>query len=403
MFGAGNRRRPNEQQVSLRQALRNRGGGVSINAPAPTDIEDNTRLRKNHAPGGLDWLNIQAFAPSALQNAFEKIRQDAHLPAGLKQVWDGVMTDDESPGGTSHNPPSRLRDSLGGLGSTLSGLGTSTPSPPMAPKPVAKSMRSALQARGGYIRANPTPDPERQPEPAADGAGDGAEPVAPAAHAQSAVDEAETQPSLTTSPLVDSPVLDPVVEDSEAPHATLETQAEVEAPVAVDESQEAATDAAGASAASGGAAAGVIGGTSGDDVADVEVAAEAAGETVGEAEAADDAAAKAQSVLKRRTATAPEQEQKPLPDFRAVELKRSLTTPVEQSPQVSSFGEVRNFWGKKSAMGFAGPSAGTTSRLSKNEAQATLQRLMSAGRAVDFDEVRRLRKLCDELEPRGVR
>jgi len=59
--------------------------------------------------------------------------------------------------------------------------------------------------------------------------------------------------------------------------------------------------------------------------------------------------------------------------------------------------DLQDFWGKKS-MGFAGPSLGGNKRISKGEAQATLQRLIAAGGAVDFDEVRRLRKLIAELE-----
>jgi len=59
--------------------------------------------------------------------------------------------------------------------------------------------------------------------------------------------------------------------------------------------------------------------------------------------------------------------------------------------------DLQDFWGKKSK-GFAGPSLGGSARLSKGEAQATLQRLIAAGGAVDFDEVRRLRKLIAELE-----
>lgn len=59
--------------------------------------------------------------------------------------------------------------------------------------------------------------------------------------------------------------------------------------------------------------------------------------------------------------------------------------------------DLQDFWGKKS-VGFAGPSLGGNKRISKGEAQATLQRLIAAGGAVDFDEVRRLRKLIAELE-----
>ncbi|OLP93030.1 hypothetical protein AK812_SmicGene25091 [Symbiodinium microadriaticum] len=55
-----------------------------------------------------------------------------------------------------------------------------------------------------------------------------------------------------------------------------------------------------------------------------------------------------------------------------------------QTRDVGKLKELREFWGNKSSKGFAGPGL-TGSRLSKNEAQATLQRLLIAGG--DFDEV----------------
>ncbi|CAE8592403.1 unnamed protein product, partial [Polarella glacialis] len=62
---------------------------------------------------------------------------------------------------------------------------------------------------------------------------------------------------------------------------------------------------------------------------------------------------------------------------------------------VGKLKELREFWGVKGSVGFAGKELGN-SRISKNEAQATLQRLVAAGG--DFDEVRRLRKLIAELD-----
>lgn len=66
-----------------------------------------------------------------------------------------------------------------------------------------------------------------------------------------------------------------------------------------------------------------------------------------------------------------------------------------QTRDVGKLKELREFWGNKSSKGFAGPGL-TGSRLSKNEAQATLQRLLIAGG--DFDEVRKLRKIIAELD-----
>lgn len=72
-----------------------------------------------------------------------------------------------------------------------------------------------------------------------------------------------------------------------------------------------------------------------------------------------------------------------------------LRRPDKESQDVGKLKELREFWGSKKSKGFAGPELGS-SRLSINEAQATLQRLIAAGG--DFDEVRRLRKLIQELD-----
>jgi hypothetical protein len=58
----------------------------------------------------------------------------------------------------------------------------------------------------------------------------------------------------------------------------------------------------------------------------------------------------------------------------------------------SKIRDLNEFWNKQ-AVGFAGERMGGSKSLSKGEAQAMLQRLISAGSKVDFDEVRRLRKL----------
>mmetsp|Transcript_39873 Transcript_39873/g.69119 ORF Transcript_39873/g.69119 Transcript_39873/m.69119 type:complete len:316 (-) Transcript_39873:79-1026(-) len=62
------------------------------------------------------------------------------------------------------------------------------------------------------------------------------------------------------------------------------------------------------------------------------------------------------------------------------------------------FHQAAELWGKREANGFAGKPMNKDSkcRLSKAEAEAALQRLINAGTKVDFDEVRRLRKLINE-------
>lgn len=80
-------------------------------------------------------------------------------------------------------------------------------------------------------------------------------------------------------------------------------------------------------------------------------------------------------------------------------FKAALDRPIfkENREVPKKLKDLQDFWGKKS-VGFAGPALGSNRRLSKGEAQATLQRLIAAGGAVDFDEVRRLRKMIAELE-----
>jgi hypothetical protein len=66
----------------------------------------------------------------------------------------------------------------------------------------------------------------------------------------------------------------------------------------------------------------------------------------------------------------------------------------KQAPKPEKFKDVHSFW-KNHQVRFAGPPVGAKG-ISKVEAQAALQRLLSGGNAVDFDEVRRLRKLTAE-------
>lgn len=80
-------------------------------------------------------------------------------------------------------------------------------------------------------------------------------------------------------------------------------------------------------------------------------------------------------------------------------MPRRAASPPKPAPvarKSDAFRNLNEFWSKKSK-GFAGDSMDKSSRLSRTEAQAALQRLMNAGQAVDFDEVRRLRKLVDTL------
>jgi len=77
---------------------------------------------------------------------------------------------------------------------------------------------------------------------------------------------------------------------------------------------------------------------------------------------------------------------------------KSCSSPTTPSTPVERFHGVRGFWEQKS-LSLSGSPRQSEGKLTTGEAQATLMRLASAGRAVDFDEVRRLRKLlCEEWD-----
>lgn len=138
-----------EQKNSLREALRARGGAQNVVPAAATDVEDNFPEKGIAANPNLnlEWLNLQAFAPKALQNVVDKIRA-GELPTVLRR---GNDTDGEDPAAAeaaamsseseaaesqvSSQPGRRLepgrRHSTGG----------------------SSGLRSALQARGGFRQA----------------------------------------------------------------------------------------------------------------------------------------------------------------------------------------------------------------------------------------------------------
>lgn len=64
---------------------------------------------------------------------------------------------------------------------------------------------------------------------------------------------------------------------------------------------------------------------------------------------------------------------------------------------VGGFRDYRELWGKRAAAGFAGKQSDLKSRLSRNEAEAALQRLANNTHAQNLDEVRQMRKLVDEV------
>jgi len=88
--------------------------------------------------------------------------------------------------------------------------------------------------------------------------------------------------------------------------------------------------------------------------------------------------------------------------MRAYELQEAKqpSSSTDSAGNAKGVKDLAKFWGqgRDRNVGFAGPAIPGAGGLSKNEAQAALQRLLAAGRAVDFDEVRRLRKITKDLK-----
>lgn len=132
----------NDQQTSLREAMRNRGGVQRAAVHAPTDVEDNEE--EPRVKSALDWLNLTAFPVQALQNAIDK----------LGAARGGTDEDEEttrvtvSAGGRMAGSRRHSRTSA-----NASNVGTGDVQP--SGNSSASSLRSALSARGGITRRPP--------------------------------------------------------------------------------------------------------------------------------------------------------------------------------------------------------------------------------------------------------
>lgn len=367
-----------EQQSSLREALRARGGARAPSGPAPTDVEDNEPREKAH----LDWLNLTAFAPKALQSAIERIRAGDALPAAL------LRANSKEVQGSSPDPPSAdtapARQEIKGRASLSGGL--------VGPS----DLRSALQARGGLGRRSMTANifetgaaevgedsgsypgtssdsasaPAAADAAAAGGAdlgddvacaaaecsGTEAAPLAVLLPALAEGDEQEQQPGKELAEAGTSqPQCQGAARQREADHVVRLTPRLDEPPPSREHRLSA----------------------------------------VAAAVAAAEKALPPKLVAPRSEERPPVEGPAPMP--RLAPEPPQLRRADKAGAEVGKLKELREFWGAKTSIGFAGPQLGDT-RLSKVEAQATLQRLIAAGGAVDFDEVRRLRRLVSEID-----
>lgn len=410
---------------SLREALRARGGTRSIVPSAPTDVEDNEPVEKS----SLDWLNLTAFAPKALQNVVDKLRQGAgdSLPFVLARGDTGSLEK------AARKGPDDV-DDLSGLitpraqstpGWSLAGLGTSLSSS-------TSGLRSALQARGGVGRRS---TPAMSGPPREDG--EDVDPV-PMSGPRSDVDgtghllscSASLLPSVAEGEELDKPFEVAAMTPPSSPPQSPRTETEkLAAGVEKLERGRRGYAAPGSPCTEGDvftdddsgicleqqeAALNVRLGDASDDNFEGTEALPSRGcqgvEHEGELDCGT-AGNSRQSALRkapRRTGgsnvgyhqeEAATQRGTLLPPAAQVAALLGPLAPIRRpdkvDPDIGKLRELREFWGAKSSLGFAGPQLGT-SRLSKVEAQASLQRLIALGG--DFDEVRRLRRFIRELE-----
>eukprot|EP00928_Gymnodinium_smaydae_P011538 TRINITY_DN14246_c0_g1_i2.p1 TRINITY_DN14246_c0_g1~~TRINITY_DN14246_c0_g1_i2.p1 ORF type:complete len:545 (-),score=126.18 TRINITY_DN14246_c0_g1_i2:273-1907(-) len=494
-----------DQQVSLREALRNRGGARAA-APAPTDIEDEEEPREKM---GLDWLNLTAFSAQTLQLAIDKLGRGRADTAEADGKTAGASGDGELPNLVSVSAGGKMANSR------RHSMPWSQPPPAEATDEPAqssgsRSLRSALASRGGITR-RPPPAVTEAAEASASGGGAaklapveedavlkeadaedatraalidvgllednrkpaqadaedcsraadtrGAEtstaaPVAASAEEESPAPAGRTAEAVSASPAADAAELENEREAKAMPETSSPSEArelahhrEAEAASAdatkscAAEKEASATfpaapaeDApAGAGASREVAAALQAGkpaparGSNGvsvlsEDEMSKKNAVAPAPVQVSTSPGAGPAPAPApvtSSSAWRRKEIDPAEEEAGLPEDgrptarerRSSWIRQPTSEEAEQAVQGSvaeptkpKFRDLSEFWGRKS-VGFAGQSLGAgNNRISRNEAQATLQRLIAAGSKVDFDEVRRLRKLISDLDgPAGGR
>eukprot|EP00933_Yihiella_yeosuensis_P071898 TRINITY_DN80143_c0_g1_i1.p1 TRINITY_DN80143_c0_g1~~TRINITY_DN80143_c0_g1_i1.p1 ORF type:complete len:457 (-),score=138.82 TRINITY_DN80143_c0_g1_i1:144-1514(-) len=439
------------EQTSLREALRARGGAQkAVDTSAPTDIEDNDRSKREK--GSLDWLDLKAFAPKAIQGVVDKIRAGAEAEDGmiqsvaqsLKRVGDEITGNfPEDTSSSKKNEKKNDKKASGGL-------------------------RSALQARGGINRPSASQGAAATAAPTeGSSASSNAEVSAKAANAEPlvsvqeaaehqkddlAAEEREDQGAPEDSPLpsvteedadeIEAENNDSQLEAVGSSHADKEPQLEV----AVEEKEEMAEENVEVQQ-DGDSDGSAIGEPPQDSSKEAE--SKEAQSSVDEKKASisealpisspkaspeENESSKGAVKVVEGSSDAPKRKKSSeagypkampfVPKAPAADLeshtvivetsqeevqkepgpaKPALLAPAAPSrrPDRSSntddgkLRELKEFWGAKSNKGFAGPSL-NGSRLSKNEAQATLQRLVAAGG--DFDEVRRLRKLIAELD-----
>lgn len=417
---------PDSEKASLREALRNRGGAKALVTPAQSEAEDN-----EDSKSGLAWLDLNAFSSTAMKQAIGRLKSDVEQQ--IDRVRNRGETDAEASANEDAGPadgasgyPESMSSALAGM---MRGVATGSSSGSKPSKAPAGGLKAALQARGGIRRQDPQvlADLERVAEALENI--EGAEESSPSAspvHVDSpsgpprlpAVDEEEAHEEATTpfrEPSPDRSVSplraqaeDPP-EPSEAapatPAPTPEASADASSPLEASPRDaspppEAAEDSAAGAACATSARSSPLGQASqeapptGGEQPPV-VKSPTAPQKLKFASLGADAwwLHEGKKAEPRGSSASVKEEIESKADPRLNRAKQSTKEP-------GKLNTLQEFWGGagKKSQGFAaGPQLeGSKGRMSKVEAQAALQRLISAGS--DFDEVRRLRKLISQLD-----
>ncbi|CAE7917883.1 rlmN [Symbiodinium necroappetens] len=222
--GAPQRQAQRQAAFELRRIQDRSRGGITIRPPtAPTDIEDNEPVPEKST---LDWLNLNALAPKAIQGAIDRIRHNTLASSGDAEVpkeMDGELLTSPRGKGTDQ--------SAGSMGYA---------------RPARKSLSSALRARGGISRgvAGTESDPAEGPDADAPDVPEPSWPEVP-------LDEAEDTPVEAAAPVPEE-AEEAVPEEpqpSESPEAafaqpTADRTASAPLPVLHEEEEEESTIAA---------------------------------------------------------------------------------------------------------------------------------------------------------------
>mmetsp|Transcript_62214 Transcript_62214/g.148431 ORF Transcript_62214/g.148431 Transcript_62214/m.148431 type:complete len:394 (-) Transcript_62214:25-1206(-) len=375
----------------LREALRQRGGAAGSRRPAQirrsqsctqlgassggsrrgVDDQSDADLAAN-APEGqaeLKWLNLTAFAPKALMGALESFKTEDFTSTAKELGEQGFNLMQELSRPRQSKPKSKTQ----GRRSAQDGV-----------------LRSTLQGRGGIVledhlaayrsdRKSKESPPEEAPpvdKPGESSAQE--EPEVTGKEAAATVTQSPAEAAEASA--AEAPAESPSPQEAQGVAQSSEKSSDSVPNLAPTDAETLTTSPDAACSST----------TRGDSPA---------------ASAAQPAEAESSGLATRNEERLSSRQQRPeaterpsrpswvKPQDDEDENRCSVTTPKEGRSSTGGMKDLREYWSKKS-LGYAGQSENGRRRLSKGEAQAALQRLVSAGSAMDLEQVRELRKLA---------